>query len=447
MERSGAKETRREIGIARQTPPTVRSESGRLGPPNRLVYSRSRSRPVRPVSGDGARTCPRPSVLRFAAVTGWASRSSRGRKTGLPEPVAAAMAEPGDPAPRSPAADLVEYLNGGKFGTVLADPPWRFANRTGKVAPEHRRLSRYGTLTVEEIAALPVARLHAGPRPLLSLGSERAPAAWPARARIVGVRVQEQPDLAQDTQGRRLGRARGRVLFPQRDRDGAVRHPREERAHAPSRAPPGQPDRQPEARAFPQAGRAIRADRELQLGAVSRTVRARGSATTGRCGAIRPRRATSRTGRPTATTRRRPRLEPGRPRRSGLRRPDGEPCAGRSSGRLPGSAGRAVPHPVGRQDRGFRTDTGRGRRGRFDAKAAPRPCGPGLDQEEHRHQEDGRRDRTGRDFPRDRPCAANRQRRHRPGDRVEQQGPVLRPRSRELPEAPQRGARSASARS
>lgn len=43
------------------------------------------------------------------------------------------------------------------WGTVLADPPWRFANRTGKVAPEHRRLSRYDTLTVAEIAAIPVA--------------------------------------------------------------------------------------------------------------------------------------------------------------------------------------------------------------------------------------------------------------------------------------------------
>ncbi|MGC8626056.1 MAG: MT-A70 family methyltransferase [Acidimicrobiales bacterium] len=47
------------------------------------------------------------------------------------------------------------------FGTVLADPPWRFANRTGKVAPEHRRLSRYGTLAAKDIAALPVADLMA----------------------------------------------------------------------------------------------------------------------------------------------------------------------------------------------------------------------------------------------------------------------------------------------
>lgn len=46
-----------------------------------------------------------------------------------------------------------------KFRTVLADPPWQFANRTGKVAPEHRRLSRYATMTTEGICMLPVARL------------------------------------------------------------------------------------------------------------------------------------------------------------------------------------------------------------------------------------------------------------------------------------------------
>lgn len=45
----------------------------------------------------------------------------------------------------------------GGFKTVLADPPWRFANRTGKVAPEHRRLDRYDTMTLDEIVDLPVA--------------------------------------------------------------------------------------------------------------------------------------------------------------------------------------------------------------------------------------------------------------------------------------------------
>ncbi len=46
-----------------------------------------------------------------------------------------------------------------KFSTILADPPWRFSNRTGKMAPEHRRLSRYATLKLDEILALPVAQV------------------------------------------------------------------------------------------------------------------------------------------------------------------------------------------------------------------------------------------------------------------------------------------------
>ena len=56
----------------------------------------------------------------------------------------------------SPSEDLAASLAGRKFGTILADPPWRFANRTGKVAPEHRRLGRYRTLSFDEIGALPV---------------------------------------------------------------------------------------------------------------------------------------------------------------------------------------------------------------------------------------------------------------------------------------------------
>ncbi len=53
--------------------------------------------------------------------------------------------------------DFTAFLNNRRFGTVLADPPWQFQNRTGKVAPEHRRLSRYGTLTLDAIKRLPVA--------------------------------------------------------------------------------------------------------------------------------------------------------------------------------------------------------------------------------------------------------------------------------------------------
>lgn len=52
--------------------------------------------------------------------------------------------------------DFLDNLHGKKFSTVLADPPWRFQNRTGKMAPEHKRLNRYGTMSLEEIMALPV---------------------------------------------------------------------------------------------------------------------------------------------------------------------------------------------------------------------------------------------------------------------------------------------------
>jgi N6-adenosine-specific RNA methylase IME4 len=55
------------------------------------------------------------------------------------------------------ASDLLEFVGRSRFATILADPPWRFMNRTGKIAPEHQRLSRYGTMTLEEIMELPVA--------------------------------------------------------------------------------------------------------------------------------------------------------------------------------------------------------------------------------------------------------------------------------------------------
>jgi N6-adenosine-specific RNA methylase IME4 len=61
------------------------------------------------------------------------------------------------------AKDLLKAAGGRRFPTVLADPPWRFTNRTGKMAPEHRRLSRYETMTLPEIAALPVGQIAADP--------------------------------------------------------------------------------------------------------------------------------------------------------------------------------------------------------------------------------------------------------------------------------------------
>mgnify|MGYP005623258127 CR=1 FL=1 len=52
--------------------------------------------------------------------------------------------------------DLLEYAGRNKYKTILADPPWQFQNRTGKMAPEHKRLSRYPTMSLQEIKDLPV---------------------------------------------------------------------------------------------------------------------------------------------------------------------------------------------------------------------------------------------------------------------------------------------------
>jgi N6-adenosine-specific RNA methylase IME4 len=52
---------------------------------------------------------------------------------------------------------------GSGFHTILADPPWQFTNRTGKVAPEHKRLARYGTMNLDDILALPVREVAAEP--------------------------------------------------------------------------------------------------------------------------------------------------------------------------------------------------------------------------------------------------------------------------------------------
>ena len=56
----------------------------------------------------------------------------------------------------TPAQDFLSEVRQRSYGTILADPPWQFSNRTGKMAPEHRRLSRYPTLTLQAIKAIPV---------------------------------------------------------------------------------------------------------------------------------------------------------------------------------------------------------------------------------------------------------------------------------------------------
>jgi hypothetical protein len=70
--------------------------------------------------------------------------------TAAPSP--ATSAPPLRLVPPPPPLPVVE----GGFKTLLADPPWRFTNRTGKVAPEHRRLDRYSTLDVDSICELDV---------------------------------------------------------------------------------------------------------------------------------------------------------------------------------------------------------------------------------------------------------------------------------------------------
>jgi N6-adenosine-specific RNA methylase IME4 len=52
--------------------------------------------------------------------------------------------------------DLLSTVGKKKFATVLADPPWQFQNRTGKMAPEHKRLQHYPTMSLQEIKDLPV---------------------------------------------------------------------------------------------------------------------------------------------------------------------------------------------------------------------------------------------------------------------------------------------------
>lgn len=56
----------------------------------------------------------------------------------------------------SASDDLLARTAGTKFKTILADPPWQFQNRTGKMAPEHKRLARYPTMTLQDICDLPV---------------------------------------------------------------------------------------------------------------------------------------------------------------------------------------------------------------------------------------------------------------------------------------------------
>lgn len=63
-----------------------------------------------------------------------------------------------DGSSQAAAKDLL-CLGLGKYKTILADPPWQFSNRTGKMAPEHKRLRRYPTMSLQEIMELPVSQI------------------------------------------------------------------------------------------------------------------------------------------------------------------------------------------------------------------------------------------------------------------------------------------------
>ena len=65
--------------------------------------------------------------------------------------------------PLDASADLLARTAGQRFSTILADPPWQFQNRTGKMAPEHKRLSRYGTMDLAWIMGLPVGDISSEP--------------------------------------------------------------------------------------------------------------------------------------------------------------------------------------------------------------------------------------------------------------------------------------------
>lgn len=68
--------------------------------------------------------------------------------------------EPHVLAEPNPSEDLLSKVHG-QYSTILADPPWQFQNRTGKMAPEHKRLLRYPTMELKEIKELPVGKLAA----------------------------------------------------------------------------------------------------------------------------------------------------------------------------------------------------------------------------------------------------------------------------------------------
>ena len=171
-----------------------------------------------------------------------------------------ALLEPSAPTLERPAplrADLQTtkdlppiHVPDGGYKTVYADPPWRFANRTGKVAPEHRRLDRYDTMTLDDICNLPVSEAVANdshlylwvPNALLPEGL-KVMGAWGFRYVSNIVWAKRRKDGGTGRPGRWL-------LLPQRHGARPVRRARQH-AHPRPRSAPGEHGRDPQARALP----------------------------------------------------------------------------------------------------------------------------------------------------------------------------------------------------
>ena len=146
---------------------------------------------------------------------------------------------------RSAIVAGLDALGGGPFSTILADPPWRFSHRTGKVSPEYRRHARYDTCARRPS---PPCRWPTRPRPPTPTCYLWVPNALLADGLAVmagvGLHLQGQPGVAQGP-GRRAQRPAGRgLLLPQRHRAGALRragqpaHPRPRAGARSTSSPP-----------------------------------------------------------------------------------------------------------------------------------------------------------------------------------------------------------------
>ena len=163
--------------------------------------------------------------------------------------------------------NLLRFCGDQKYATIYADPPWRFQNRTGKVAPEHKRLNRYETMELEDIMALPVAQVAAEkshlylwvPNALLPDGLAVMKAwGFEYKGNIIWEKVRKdgEPD------------GRGGVLLPGCDGNAALwGQGRREQDAAPGQVP-GEPAAGTEAGALQKTGRIHPPDRAM----LSRTV-------------------------------------------------------------------------------------------------------------------------------------------------------------------------------